>query len=352
MNAILGFAQLLELDELTPNQPEGVSHIIRGGRHLLDLINEVPDRSRIKAGRILFSPEPVEISGALREALDLLQPLAIEHEVTLNATPACAYYVRADRERLRQILLNLVSNAIEYNRPGGSVTVGCQERDGRGRILVSDTGLGLSSQRAEKLFTPHERPGAEHSPVEGTGLGLVVAKRLIEEMEGTLGVESVPDEGRTFWIELPRTELPQPAANSADEPLESQQADLEEKYGVLYVEDNLSNIRLIERVLLRRPSIELFVARDGAEGLELAQEKVPDLILLDLNLPVMDGHEVLNRLQKNPRTLGIPVVVITADATSRQKDRLLGAGATDYLTKPLNIKMFLEALDRALEGAG
>ena len=349
MNAILGFAQLLELDELTPDQHEGVSHIIRGGRHLLDLINEVLDLSRIEAGRILLSPEPVEISEALREALDFLQPLAAKHEVTLNAAPACGYYVTADRQRLRQVLINLISNAIKYNRPRGWVTVGCQENDERGRILVSDTGLGISSQRMEQLFTPFERLGAEHSTVEGTGLGLALAKRLVEEMEGTVGVESMPDQGSTFWVELPLTKSPLRTSKSADETLESQPADSQEKYSVLYVEDNLSNLRLIERVLLQRPSIELLVARDGAEGLELAQANGPDLVLLDLNLPEIDGHEVLKRLQDDPRTLGIPVVVITADATSRQKDRLLRSGATDYLTKPLNIRIFLEVLDRVLD---
>jgi signal transduction histidine kinase len=352
MNAILGFAQLLELDELTPDQHEGVSHIIHGGRHLLDLINEVLDLTRIEAGRISLSPEPVEISRALHEAIDFLQPLAAGSEITLRAAPACDYYVTADRQRLRQVLLNLISNAIKYNRPAGSVTVSCEGSDGRARILVSDTGVGIPSQRMEQLFAPFERLGAEHSTVEGTGLGLAVAKRLVEEMEGTLGVESVPGEGSTFWVELPLTESPLTGAKSADEAPEFQPAGSEEKHRVLYVEDNPSNLRLIERVLLRRPSIELLVASDGAQGLELAQGNVPDLVLLDLNLPVLDGHEVLNRLQNDPRTLGIPVVVITADATSRQKDRLLRAGAIDYLTKPLNIKRFLEVLDRALEGAG
>ena len=351
MNAILGFAQLLEMDELTADQQEGVAHIIRGGRHLLELINEVLEISRIEAGRLSLSPEPVEISEALRETIELLQPLAADREVRLSAPPVCDYYLLADRQRLKQVLINLISNSIKYNRPDGSVTLTCEAKERRARIFIKDTGIGIPSERLGQLFTPFERLGAEQSSIEGTGLGLAVAKRLVEAMEGAIGVESVPGEGTTFWLEFPLAESPLIRANLTDETPETRQVLSPEQRSVLHIEDNLSNLRLIERVLLRRPAIKLFAARDGVSGLKMAAEELPDVILLDVNLPDIDGYEVLHRLRTDPRCVAIPVIVVSADATERQKNRLLEAGAANYLTKPLNIKKFLEVLDYSLDGA-
>ena len=350
MNAILGFAQLLEMDELTAGQEEGVGHIIRGGRHLLDLINEVLDLSRIEAGRMSLSPEPVEISEALRETIELVRPLAAEREVRLVAPAGCDCYLMADRQRLKQVLINLISNAIKYNRPDGSVALSCEIGGGRVRIAVSDTGIGIPAERLGELFTPFERLGAERGDIEGTGLGLAVAKGLVEAMEGAMGVESVVGKGTTFWLEFPLTESPLVQAQVADEEVEIQSAGSGEKHRVLYIEDNLSNLRLIERVLLRRAAVELLAARNGVQGLELARQHFPDLILLDLNLPDIDGREVLQRLQTDPRCSAIPVVVLSADASSGQRDRFLRAGAAEYLTKPLNVKKFLQVLDQTLAG--
>ena len=351
MNAILGFAQLLEMEELTEDQQESVGHIIRGGRHLLELINEVLDISRIEAGRMSLSPEPVLLADVLCETIDLVRPLATDREVRVTSRDVSDLYVLADRQRLKQILINLISNSIKYNRTGGSVTLSCEARDGRARILITDTGLGIPAERIEQLFTPFERLGAEQSTIEGTGLGLAVAKRLAEAMQGSIGVESVSGQGSTFWLELPLTQSPLALAKLLDEEPTIAHIDLRETRNVLYIEDNLSNLRLIERVLLRRPLVALHSAANGREGLKLAREQMPDLILLDLNLPDIHGHEVLNRLQSDPRCAGIPVVVISADATLAQKKRLLQAGAKEYLSKPLNIQKFLGVLDRSLIAA-
>ncbi len=350
MNAILGFAQLLEMDELTREQREGVGHIILGGRHLLELINEVLDLSRIEAGRMSLSREPVDISEALRETIEFVRPLAVERNVRLLAPERCDYYLLADRQRLKQVLLNLISNSIKYNRSNGSVAVTSRVRGDRVRVSVKDTGIGIPPERLEQLFTPFERLGAEQSAIEGTGLGLAVAKRLVEAMEGAIGVQSIVEEGTTFWVEFPLAESPLAQAKLADEPLDPSAAHSGDKRRVLYIEDNVSNLPLIERVLLRRPAVQLLTARDASEGLELARQHRPDLILLDLNLPDIHGHEVLERLQNDPRTSTISVVIISADATSGQRDKLIRAGAADYLTKPLHIKKFLQVLDQALSG--
>jgi PAS domain S-box-containing protein len=351
MNAILGFAQLLEMDELTAEQEEGVSHIIGGGRHLLDLINEVLDLSRIEAGRMSLSSEPVEVFEVLRETIELVGQLAAEREIRLIMPESSDHYVVADRQRLKQVLINLVSNSIKYNRPGGSVTLTCDLEASRLRISVIDTGIGIPAERLAQIFTPFERLGAERTDIEGTGLGLAVTKGLIEAMEGVMGVQSVHGEGTTFWLELPSTESPLRQAQAADEEIEIPSPDSGEKHRVLYIEDNRSNLRLIERVLLRRPAVELLSARTGVDGLEMAGQHLPDLILLDLNLPDIDGREVLQRLQTDPRCSAIPVVVLSADAISGQRDRLLRAGAAEYLTKPLNVKKFLHVLDQTLDGA-
>jgi PAS domain S-box-containing protein len=350
LNAILGFAQLLQMDELTADQQEGVAHITRGGRHLLEVINEVLDLACIEAGRMSLSLEPVEVSEALQETIALLRPLAADRDVQLVTPLVCNSYVLADRQRLKQVLINLISNAIKYNRQGGAVRLACECDRDRVRISIEDTGVGIRPDQLQQLFTPFERLDAEHGAIEGTGLGLAVAKRLVEAMKGAIGVESAISKGSTFWINLPLTEAPLVRSKPADDILEASTAGSGEPSNVLHIEDNLSSFRLVERVLLCRPEIELFAARGGIEGLNIARERVPDLILLDLNLPQMDGYEVLEHLKSDQRCANIPVIIITADATRRQEDRFLAAGAIEYLTKPLNIKKFLEILDRTLAG--
>lgn len=351
LNAILGFGQLLEIDKnITEKQSRSVQHILKGGRHLLGLINEVLDVSRIEAGHMEVSLAPIHVSDILAETLDLLRPLAAQRNIPITGEAANTIdrYVLADRQRLRQILLNLLSNAIKYNRAGGSVSVECTEIGSRVRFSISDTGVGISADKLPKLFTPFERLGAENSGIEGTGLGLALSRRLAELMGGSLGVESVVGKGSTFWVEVPCTTSPFQVVPSGLHDAAPSKPTASPTNTVLYIEDNLSNLQLVEGILADRRDIKLLVAMRAELGLELALQHLPDLILLDLNLPDMSGHEVLKRLRSNPRASAIPVVMISADAMSEQVDRLVAAGATAYLTKPLEIPLFFETIDRVL----
>ncbi len=353
LNAILGFGQLLEMEDLAPRHREHVEDILKGGRHLLTLIDEVLEISRIEAGRLAMSPEPVRIGEVVGDALDLVKPIAAQRNLRLNGNGAetCEQHVSADRQRLKQVLLNLLSNGIKYNHAGGAVTLSCEGPvNGRMRIKVNDTGPGIAPDKMERLFTAFERLGAEQSGIEGTGLGLALSKGLVEAMGGTLGVESTVGRGSTFWVEFARIDGPVERAEQTEVTLPAR-ADLrayQKVQIVLYIEDNLSNLKLIQRVLAHRPEVRLIPAMQGRLGLDLAREHRPALILLDLHLPDIAGDEVLRRLQDDPETRGIPVVVLSANATSGHIDRLLSAGARDYLTKPLDVKKFLAVLGEAL----
>jgi PAS domain S-box-containing protein len=350
LNAILGFAQLLELDELREEQHDSLRHILSGARHLLGLINEVLDIAAIEAGRLPLSLEPVALADVAAETVSLIRPLADEHGILLTGpTPSCATHILGDRQRLKQILLNLLSNAVKYNRAGGTVQLGCEPAPGeRLRITVDDTGPGIAADSLERLFIPFERLTNEQTAIEGTGLGLPLSKRLAEAMGGTLDLVSTPGQGSTFWIELPLAEGPvqrherQQAASSS---VPEQPGQTEPTLTVLYIEDNLSNLQLVERVLSRRPGVKLISAMRPQLGLDLAREHRPDLLLLDLHLPDMPGEEVLRRLQTNPKTAQIPVVVLSADARPGLIQRLLDQGARGFLTKPLDVTELLELLD-------
>jgi signal transduction histidine kinase/ActR/RegA family two-component response regulator len=345
LNAVLGFSQLLAMDELEGRQREAVEQINKGGRHLLELINEVLDIASIEAGRLSLSIEPVDLETVVDEAVGLVRPLAGERGVKVE-TVRIQGTVLADRQRLKQILLNLLSNAVKYDRPGGSVRVDVIGSGQAYRIRVSDTGQGIDPAMLERLFTPFDRLGAEASGVEGTGVGLALSRRLAEAMGGTVGVESQPGRGSTFWVELEAAA--ESAAKPAPEDLGAGGADPLARGTVLYVEDNPANIRLVEHILERRPGVRLLTAVQGALGVEFARQFAPDLILLDLNLPDVSGSVVLERLQADPSTATIPVVVISADATPGQIQRLLAAGARDYLTKPIDVARLMELLESHL----
>ena len=350
LNGILGFAQLLQMESLPADQEESVTHILKAGRHLLGLINEVLDISRIEAGRLQLSLEPVPVGDTLRGAVDLVRPLAAQRDIELVAEVADDHrHVLADRQRLQQVLLNLLSNAVKYNRTRGAVAVSCEERSGgRLRMLVTDTGHGISPDKIERLFTPFDRLGADGAGIEGTGLGLVLSKHLVEVMGGTLDVTSQVGVGSTFAVEFPLTAAP---ADALKLPAASPTVQAERGEGrmvVLYIEDNVSNLRLVEQVLGRRPQTTLLSAMQGQLGLDLAREHRPDLILLDLHLPDVPGDEVLRRLREGPQTRGIPVVILSADATPGQVERLLAAGAQAYLTKPLDVRQLLALVDQRM----
>lgn len=359
LNAVLGFGQILEMEKLTPMQLQTVGHIIKGGRHLLGLINEVLDLARIESGKLSLSLEPVAIRESMLEILALVRPLASKRQIRVEFLDedgkACDAHVHADQQLLKQVMINLLNNAIKYNHEGGQVVLSCEwvmadkETSGaldRIRVSVRDTGPGLSAEKIERLFVPFERLGAEQSGVEGTGLGLALSRRMVDAMGGTMGIESVVGEGTTFWFELP-------SALALSERLKDESSAEPVKYAnsvhtVLYIEDNFSNFQLVEQILRRRPGVKLITAMQGRLGLDLAREHRPDLVLLDLHLPDMSGAEVLECLRVDPQTRDLPIIILSADATIGQAEKLKRAGANDYLTKPLDVRHFLQILDGML----
>ncbi len=353
LNIILGFGQLLKLDPLEPPQTEAIEHILAAGHHLLELIGEVLDISGIEAGRLSLSIEPMRVEEFLTEMLGLIRPLADEHGITINSTfDSRAEFILADRKRLKQVLLNLLSNAIKYNRERGSVTVSClSASDSALRIMVTDSGPGIPPEKLVRLFSPFDRLGAEATGVEGTGLGLALSRHIIEAMGGAIGVESAVDTGSTFWIEIP---LDAPANGPETKTEAAEQAESNRnrrERSILYVDDNVANLKLIERILTRQKGVRLLAARQGSLGIALARDHQPRLILLDLHLPDMLGSDVLRELKTHPTTIDIPVVVISADTSADQADRLLEAGARACLTKPLDVKAFLDLTNSILNEA-
>jgi PAS domain S-box-containing protein len=351
LNAILGFGQLLAMDDLIEEQRDSVDQILRAGAHLLELINEVLDISRIEAGRLTLSIEPVSLDDLLRETQDLVRPLANEAHIRIEETPRpSSMHVLADQQRLRQVLLNLLTNAVKYNRADGLVQITCEPGEsGQNRIAIRDTGNGMDEGELARLFTPFERLAAEQSGVEGTGLGLALSRRLVEAMNGSMGVESTKGMGSTFWLDLPASGsaidlvevLPPEAVGPVVEAAGPTKT-------VLYIEDNLASFQLMDRIFARWTGVKLISAMQGRLGVDLAMQHHPDLVLLDLHLPDIHGYEVLQRLRGNDATRDIPIIVTSADATSGQIERLLEAGADDYLTKPLDIPQFTEAVRKHL----
>jgi PAS domain S-box-containing protein len=354
LNSILGFGQLLRLDKLPPNAVEGVDRILSAGRHLLALINEVLDISRIEAGAQAISVEPVHVCDPIVEACELVRPLAAEHGVELaRDLHNCLYrYVVADYQRLKQVLLNVLMNAVKYNRPNGMVTVSGEVHGSKLRVLVTDTGIGIKQEDVPKAFQPFERLHADRLQAEGTGLGLALSRSLMEAMGGTIGLQrSVVDRGSVFYVELPLTDPPSAVEPPAPVALATGRSGPTSLAGqtVLCVEDNLANLEVIRGVFSHAGEPVLLPAIQGQLGVELAKLHIPDVILLDLHLPDMNGEEVLRRLKGDPRTRDIPVVVLSADATPSQRERLIEQGAADYVTKPIEIDVFLPAVQRAME---
>ena len=347
--SVMGFSELLGLSDLGDDEREWSAAILRAGHHLLALVDEVLDISRLESGTFSMSSESVAIQPLLEEALELVEPLARARQVVVHPPEVLAGsgYVIADRQRLKQVVINLLSNAIKYNRVDGEVRVRAEALDDE-RLLVTfaDTGRGIGEESLAKLFTPFERLDAAETGVEGTGLGLALSRALVEAMGGGIGVESTLGVGTTFRIELSRGE---PAAVSALAD-EEQELLVPRAYAgerrLLYVEDTLANIRLVEAILRSRPSVHLLPAMMGGLGLELAREHLPDLVLLDLHLPDIGGEKVLAQLRADERTRDIPVVMLSADATRRTPGPLLEAGANAYLTKPIAVRRLLEVVDQ------
>ncbi len=360
LNAISGFGQLLAMDDLEPRQAEHIDYVLKGADHMLALVNDVLDFSRVEAGQLKVSPEAVALLDTVQGAVALMEPLADAGEVALSVDAGGLTddgHVHADAQRLKQVLLNVLSNAIKYNHPGGRVDVSFETLDGPPsgvRTLVTDTGIGIAAHDLEKLFEPFERLGAEQRAIEGTGLGLALSKGLIEAMGGNITVSSTPGVGSTFMIELAGVPTPHiEHAHEAPEPQEQRSGagDAQPRLKVLYIEDNVSNVRLVERVLERHATVEMLPAMQGSLGLGLAREHHPDMIILDLHLPDIDGEVVLTRLKADPSTRDIPVVVLTADASKGLAERLVRIGSCEFLSKPLDVPRLLKVIQTYIDNA-
>jgi PAS domain S-box-containing protein len=356
LSAILGFAQLIETGSPQPtaSQQRSLDQILKAGWYLLDLINEVLDLAQIESGKLSLSPEPVSLAEVMHECQTMIEPQAQRRGISVNFSQLeNPHFVKADRTRLKQILINLLSNAIKYNRKGGSVVVTSRlDESGRVRISVEDTGEGLSAADIAQLFQPFNRLGQAATKEEGTGIGLVVCKRLVEQMQGAIGVDSIVGKGSVFWIELNLTEsLPTATAVVAAAITREKGAAEGPLRTLLYVEDNPANLMLVEDLIARRPDIRLLIARDGNRGIEIARASLPDVILMDINLPGINGIKALGILSRDPVTMHIPVVALSANAMPRDIEKGLEAGFFRYLTKPIKVNEFMDTLDLAMNVA-
>jgi PAS domain S-box-containing protein len=355
LHAILGFAQLMDSDVVpqTSIQKESTGQILQAGWYLLDLINEILDLALIESGRLLLSKEPMSLDEVILDCQAMIEPQAQKHGITMSF---CHFdkpcFVSADRTRVKQILINLLSNAIKYNHAGGAVIMECIVRSPqRIRISVKDTGPGLPPEKLAQLFQPFNRLGQENSGEEGTGIGLVMTKRLVELMGGVIGVESTVGKGSVFWVELLRAAEPQLAVD-ASEAATYRPALVQHDPAlrtVLCVEDNPANMKLVEQLIARRPNMRLLSAGDATLGIALARDHQPEVILMDINLPGMSGIKALKILLEDPLTQHIPVVAISANAMPHDIRRGLDAGFFRYLTKPIKVDAFMDTLDEALK---
>lgn len=367
LGAILGFAQLIEsgTPPPTPSQKKSVDQILKAGWYLLELINEVLDLALIESGKLTLSLEPVLLADVLHECEAMIEPQAQKRGINMTFTlPETAYCVKGDRTRVKQVLINLLSNAIKYNKVDGTVTVECTLTPSDSvRISVNDTGGGLSPEELEQLFQPFNRLGQKAKSEEGTGIGLVVCKRLIDLMNGKIGVESIIGKGSVFWIELDlaKQHVAEQDLDQLNLITESQTTDQKNQYNttvqtlneaqlhtLLYIEDNPANLMLVEEIIARRSDIRLLSARTGKQGIKLARAVLPDAILMDINLPGISGTEALKMLTEDPITAHIPVIALSANAMPRDIEKGLKAGFFSYLTKPVKVNEFTDTLDIAL----
>ena len=359
LNAILGFAQLISSDTPPPtaSQTASIDQILHAGWYLLELINEILDLAQIESGRLALSLEPTSLAEVMFECQAMIEPQGQKRGIKMTFPVFdLPCFVDADRTRLKQILINLLSNAIKYNQPNGTVVVdaGCdRSAPDRVRVSVKDAGAGLPPDMLVQLFQPFNRLGRERSAEEGTGIGLVMSKRLVELMGGEIGVESTVGLGSVFWFELNSAVAPQLAVDGA---LPTADLYAQVQHGaplrtLLYVEDNPANLKLIEQLIKRRPDMRLASARDGNMGIQLARANQPEVILMDINLPGISGIEALRILRDDPATAHIPVVALSANAMPRDIEKGLQAGFFRYLTKPIRVNEFMQTLDAALEFA-
>jgi PAS domain S-box-containing protein len=349
LNAILGFAQLLQRDKKEPlseRHRERVGRILKGGEHLLHLIDDILDLSRIEAGRVSLVIEPLSVADVLQQVKTTLEPLAASNEVQIRVDSISAILplIAADATRYSQILLNFVSNAIKYNRRGGNVTFDVAKPEtGWLRVIVRDSGVGIPADKQDKLFQAFQRAGQETGPVEGTGIGLFISKRLAELMHGDIGFRSSPGEGTEFWVDMPIYDLPSATLATPSLRAATSEASMpaETKKSILYIEDNPISVELMRDIIDSFDHIALVTAPSAELGLELARAQKPEIVLMDINLPGMNGLEAMKELRKLPELQHVPVIALSAAASARDRERGVEAGFYAYLTKPLNIDTFV-----------
>ncbi|HEX9715333.1 MAG TPA: PAS domain S-box protein [Desulfurivibrionaceae bacterium] len=355
LNAILGFAQLMESGSPPPTteQKASIDQILKAGWYLLELINEILDLALIESGRLSLSLEPMSLVDVMLECEAMIEPQAQKSGIAMSFPEFdCSFFIHADRTRVKQVLINLLSNAIKYNRPQGTVEVTCNaSSEKRIRISVHDSGDGLPPEKIEQLFQPFNRLGQDARAEEGTGIGLVVSKRLVELMGGKIGVESTVGAGSIFWFELNLSAEPQPLVGKAAAlvPPKAYVPHGAVPHTLLYVEDNQANMQLVEQLIARRPDMRLLTAVDGRLGIEMARANLPEVILMDINLPGMSGIQALTILRGDPLTAHIPVIAISANAMPHDIKKGLEAGFFRYITKPIDVNEFMDALNMALE---
>lgn len=352
LSAILGFAQLLETSTPPPSltQKRSIDQILKAGWYLLDLINEILDLALVESGKLSLSLEPLALESIMQECQSMMEPQELKYGIHVSYPSfTMPYYIHADRIRMKQILINLLSNALKYNRENGAVNVRCSlPTTGRIRISVEDQGEGLSPVQIAQLFEPFNRLGQESTVVEGTGIGLVMTKRLIELMGGKIGVDSTLGQGSSFWVEMNLGEAAALVESTHAVIPQLNNPEGQHQHLMLYVEDNPANLMLVEELIGRRSDIRLISEMNGTKGVETALEHLPDIILMDINLPGINGIRVLEILGNDPRTAGIPIIALSANAVPRDIEKGLEAGFFRYLTKPIRVNEFMDTLDLAL----